>query len=94
MTGTAAFGAFVQLDESHCEGLLSAEILREAGFDYDGGAERWAARAGRRSIQHGSSVTVRVDRVDRILRRVDLGWVGSPKAKAAPRRAKRKRRTR
>lgn len=94
VTGTASFGAFVQLDESHVEGLLSAEQLGEAGFEYDGGSERWVARSGREAIRHGSSVEVRLDRVDRILRRVDLGWAGNERKADAPSRGRGRRRRR
>ena len=72
VTGVARFGLFIQLVENLVEGLARVEVLGPEWFAFD--AERFELRgsASGRSYRLGDSLRVRVDRVDRVLRRVDL----------------------
>jgi ribonuclease R len=72
VTGVAQFGLFVQLVDNQVEGLARVEILGPEWFDFD--ASRFELRGSQsgRAFRLGDQLRVRVDRVDRVLQRVDL----------------------
>ena len=88
VTGVARFGLFVQLVENLVEGLIRVEQLGDEWFEHD--AEGFALRGSEsgRCFRLGDRMRVRVDKVDRVLRRVDFSPVDgtSPRARTAGRR--------
>jgi len=96
VTGVARFGLFVQIEENLVEGLVRVEQLGEERFEYvENKMELRGDRSGKR-FRLGDALEVRVERVDRILRRVDFTLVSAEAPKAEPRgsRGKRRRRSR
>jgi ribonuclease R len=72
VTGVAAFGLFVQLSETLVEGLLRVERLgRDRYTFHEKRLELRGAGTGR-AYRIGDRLRVAVDRVDAVLRRVDL----------------------
>jgi ribonuclease R len=72
VTGVARFGLFVQISETLAEGLLRVERLGDEHFEYQ---ERRMELLGERSgasFRLGDPIRVVVDRVDPVLRRLDL----------------------
>ena len=93
VTGVTRFGLFVQLVDNLVEGLIRIELLGEEWFDFDEGRFELRGADSRKLFRLGDRLRVRIDRVDRVLLRVDF----SPEeAGGAPRpagRPGRKRRT-
>ncbi len=80
VSGVARFGLFVELRESLIEGLVRVERLGDDRFEFD---ERKMELRGSRTgrvFRLGDLLDVVVERVDPVLRRVDLGLVGGPAA--------------
>ncbi len=97
VTGVARFGLFVQLRETLAEGLVRVERLGADRFELlDRRMELRAERTGR-AIRLGDAVRVVVDRVDPVLRRLDLSldpsWAPTPSGRRerTPARAARRR---
>jgi ribonuclease R len=95
VTNVARFGLFVQIVENLVEGLIRVEQLGPEWFDYDAGRfELTGAESGKR-FRLGDRLKVRVDRVDRVLQRVDLSIVaGPPSRRRPPARSPRSKRSR
>ena len=86
VTGVTPFGLFVQLTENLVEGLVRAADLGEERFDFDDGRmELRGSRTGQ-AFRLGDRLTVRVDRVDRILQRVDFSLAGTGSAASSIRK--------
>lgn len=91
VTGVARFGLFVQLADSLVEGLVRAENLGDERFEFvESRHEMRGSRSGK-TFGLGDTIDVRVQRVDTVLRRVDLGLASS---EAAPSQAPEGRRRR
>jgi len=87
VTGVARFGLFVRLEESLVEGLLHVARLGDDRFEFhEGRQELRGARSGR-AFRLGDRLKVVLDRVDRILRRVDLSLSSLPGPRPEPRAA-------
>lgn len=85
--GVARFGLFVQLAENLVEGLLHVAQLGDERFEFhEGRQELRGARSGR-AYRLGDRLRVVLDRVDWILRRVDLSLAKTPGARSAARDA-------
>ena len=95
VTGVARFGLFVQLAENLVEGLLRVERLSRERFEYvESRLELRGVESGR-TYRVGERLRVRVDRVDRALRRVDFSLArhgAPPGPRARSQRGARKRR--
>jgi ribonuclease R len=101
VTGVARFGLFVQLDGGIAEGLVRIERLGREWFEFD--PVRHELRGAQTGVSHrlGDAMRVCVEKVDTVLRRVDLGPIEVRKAKperdragrapAAPQRRQRRR---
>jgi ribonuclease R len=76
VTGVARFGVFVQLDGGIAEGLVRVERLGQEWFDFDPVRHELRGATTGRVVRLGNPMRVRVERVDVVLRRVDLGPVG------------------
>lgn len=73
VTGVAAFGLFVQLTETLVEGLLRVERIGEdERFVYDQARQELRGERGGERFGLGQRLQVVVERVDAVLRRVDL----------------------
>jgi ribonuclease R len=101
VSGVARFGLFVQLDGGIAEGLVRIDRLGNEWFEFD--PVRHELRGAQTGAAHrlGDTMRVRVDRVDAVLRRVDLVPVGkapTPRTggrndrKSGPRSSARRRR--
>jgi ribonuclease R len=82
VTGVARFGLFVQLDGGIGEGLIRVNRLGDEWFEFD--PVRHEMRGSSSGTVHrlGDAMRVRIDRVDAVLRRVDLSPVDEHKAAA------------
>jgi ribonuclease R len=78
VTGVAPFGLFLQLTETLVEGLLRVEQLGGDRFAYDAARQELRAERGSARYGLGQPLQVVVQRVDTVLRRVDLGLEGAP----------------
>jgi ribonuclease R len=96
VTGVARFGVFVQLDGGIAEGLVRIERLGREWFDFDPVRHELRGASTGRVVRLGDPLRVRVERVDVVLRRVDLGPIDEPAkpAPVAPRAGKKKTRSR
>ena len=96
VTGVARFGLFIQLTENLVEGLVRVDQLGDERFEFN--EARFELRGSRSgsAFRLGDRMRVRIDRVDRILRRVDLSPVdpSGDAASAGSRRARRSGRRR
>ena len=76
ITGVAAFGVFVTLDDVFVEGLVHVSTLGSDYFHFDPVRHRLAGERSRRSFRLGDRMRVRVASVDPDERRVDFEPVG------------------
>lgn len=76
VTGVTRFGLFVQLVDNMVEGLVRVEQLGDDWFDWIESRFELRGRRSGRAYRLGDTLRVRVARVDRVLRRVDLVPVG------------------
>ncbi len=72
VTGVARFGVFVQLAGGIAEGLVRIERLGQEWFEFDPVRHELRGSATGRVFRLGDALRVRVERVDAVLRRVDL----------------------
>jgi len=87
ITGVARFGVFVQLEGGIAEGLVRIERLGQEWFEFDPVRHELRGSATGKTVRLGDTVKVRVDRVDAVLRRVDLSpIVDREPARARPER--------
>jgi ribonuclease R len=77
VTNVTRFGLFVQLVDNLVEGLVRVELLGSEWFEFDAGRFELRGAESGTAFRLGDRLRVRVDRVDRVLRRVDLSPVGS-----------------
>jgi ribonuclease R len=90
VTGVTHFGLFLQLETNLVEGLMHVEKLGDERFEFDAGRqELCGSRSGER-YGLGRRMRVRVERVDRVLQRVDFGPLNGG-AEAPRRRGSRRR---
>jgi ribonuclease R len=93
VTGVPRFGLFVQLVENLAEGLLHVDRLGDEWFEHDADAFALTGSETKVVYRLGDKLRVRVDRVDRLLRRVDLSLVNRPaipQKRRGPRRGRRR----
>ena len=76
VTGVAPFGLFVQLTENLVEGLLRAERLGADAFEHVPERQELRGRRTGETFRLGQRLRVVVERVDTVLRRVDLSLEG------------------
>jgi ribonuclease R len=72
VTGVARFGVFVQLDGGIAEGLVRIERLGQEWFEFDPVRHELRGSATGSVFRLGDPMRVRVEKVDAVLRRVDL----------------------
>ncbi len=76
ITGVAAFGVFLTLDEVFIEGLVHVSALGPGDFHFDPIRHRLSGERSRRSFRLGDRMRVRVAHVDLDERRVEFEPVG------------------
>ena len=81
ITGVAAFGVFVTLDEVFVEGLVHVSALGPDYFHFDPVGHRLSGERSRRSFRLADRMRVRVASVDPDERRVDFEPVGREHAR-------------
>jgi ribonuclease R len=74
VSAVTSFGAFVELDEPFVEGLIKLDSLGEQ-FTYDEVHMRLSAAKSGRAIELGDRVTVEIDNVSVLRRRIDFTLV-------------------
>jgi ribonuclease R len=92
VTGVTRFGLFVQLVDNLVEGLVRIELLGEEWFEFDEGRFELRGADSGKLFRLGDRLRVRVDRVDRVLLRVDFSPEEAATAARPGRRSGRKRR--
>ena len=93
VSGVARFGLFVQLSGGIGEGLLRVERLGGEWFEHDPARHELKTPRGERVYRLGDAIRVVVERVDTILRRVDLRLAeeSGPEPRARGRNRRRRR---
>ena len=93
VTAIAPFGVFVQIDAWAVDGLIRTEVLGDETWEVDAVRHRLLGASSGRVLQIGDRFDVRVDRVDPVLRRIDLSPAQPlPRAQAKASRPRRRRR--
>ena len=77
LTGVAAFGVFVTLDDVFVEGLVHVSALGSDYFHFDPARHTLSGERSRHAFRLGDRMRVRLTRVDLDERRVDFEPVGS-----------------
>jgi ribonuclease R len=72
VTGVTRFGVFVQLEGGIAEGLVRIERLGQEWFEFDPVRHELRGSATGAVFRLGDAIRVRVEKVDAVLRRVDL----------------------
>ena len=96
VTGVARFGIFVQLERGIAEGLVRIERLGQEWFEFDPVRHELRGSVTGRVYRLGDAMNVRVERVDALLRRVDLSPIverEATRAREVPQRRGRRSRS-
>jgi len=88
VTAVTPFGAFVRLSDALVEGLVHVSRLGGERYEFDEGRQELRGDRGT-VIGLGDLLRVRLDRVDVVLRRVDLSLAGTPPVTGSPARRSR-----
>ncbi len=83
---TTRFGFFVELEDLFVEGLVPIETLAGDRFGYDENTRKIIGHRTRREFSIGDEVTVRLDRIEALERKLQFSL-----AEPAPRQARRRR---
>ncbi len=75
VSAVTSFGAFVELDEPYVEGLIKLESLGNDQFDFDDVHMRLSGRKTGLAIELGDRVTVEINNVSVVRRRIDFTLV-------------------
>lgn len=76
ISGFSERGAFVELKDSHCEGMASYETFREP-FELDGSRLRIRGAYTGTVYRIGDPIEVRIVRTDLERRQIDMAWAPS-----------------
>jgi ribonuclease R len=85
INSTAKFGFFVELDELFVEGLVPIDFLPGERWNFQENTRRIVAERSRRELKIGDKVTVRLDRVDGVERKLLFSLVMPTRTSAPPR---------
>jgi ribonuclease R len=88
ISAVTSFGAFVELDEPYVEGLIKLESLGNDRFDFDDVHMRLSGQKTGLAIELGDRVTVEINNVSVVRRRIDFTLVAGASPKKAPRGGK------
>jgi ribonuclease R len=84
VSAVTSFGAFVEIESPYVEGLIKLDSLGDEQFSYDEIHMRLAGRRTGKSIELGDKVTVEINNVSVIRRRIDFTLVASASKPAVP----------
>ena len=90
ISAVTSFGAFVEIEEPFVEGLIKLDTLGDEPWDYDQVHMRLTGRKTGKMIELGDKVTVEINNVSVIRRRIDFTLLGishagkKPQHRAAP----------
>ena len=82
---TAKFGFFVELDDLFIEGLVPIDTLPGDRWNFHENTRRIVGERSRRELTIGDKVTVRLDRVDGVERKLHFSLVMPTRTSAPPR---------
>jgi ribonuclease R len=86
---TTKFGFFVELEGMYIEGLVPLDTLPGDRYAYNENTRKIVGQRSRREFSIGDEVTVRLDRIDPIERKLQFGVVEPEQRRAGRRRSKR-----
>jgi ribonuclease R len=84
VSAVTSFGAFVEIEEPFVEGLIKLESLGNEPFVYDEVHMRLAGTKTGKSIELGDKVTVEINNVSVIRRRIDFTLIAGGQTRAKP----------
>jgi ribonuclease R len=86
VSAVTSFGAFVELEEPFVEGLIKLESLGDDQFSFDEIHMRLSGRRTGATISLGDKVTVEINNVSVVRRRIDFTLVAAQTAGRKPRK--------
>lgn len=87
VSAVTSFGAFVEIEEPYVEGLIKLDALGDDEFSFDEVHMRLSGRRTGTTISLGDKVTVEINNVSVVRRRIDFTLVAAQSAGRRPRRA-------
>ena len=72
VTGVTEWGLYVEIDETHCEGMVPIRELDDDFYEYDERNYLMRGRRSRRTYQLGDPITIQVARADLIKKLLDF----------------------
>jgi len=87
VSAVTSFGAFVELDEPYVEGLIKLESLGDDQFQFDQVHMRLSGKRTGLTVSLGDRVTVEINNVSVVRRRIDFSLVTAQTTGRKPRKA-------
>jgi ribonuclease R len=87
VSAVTSFGAFVELEEPYVEGLIKLDSLGDDQFSFDEVHMRLSGQRTGTTISLGDKVTVEINNVSVVRRRIDFTLIAAQSAGRKPRRA-------
>jgi ribonuclease R len=87
VSAVTSFGAFVELEEPYVEGLIKLDSLGDEPFGFDEVHMRLSGQRTGTTISLGDKVTVEINNVSVVRRRIDFTLIAAQTAGRKPRRA-------
>jgi ribonuclease R len=87
VSAVTSFGAFVELEEPYVEGLIKLESLGDEPFSFDEVHMRLSGQRTGTTVSLGDKVTVEINNVSVVRRRIDFTLIAAQTAGRKPRRA-------
>jgi ribonuclease R len=87
VSAVTSFGAFVEIDEPYVEGLIKLDSLGDDQFSFDEIHMRLSGRRTGTTIALGDKVTVEINNVSVVRRRIDFTLIAAQTAGKKPRKA-------
>ncbi len=75
ISGVTEWGLYVELDETHCEGMIPVRDLDDDFYEFDEKNYYLIGRRTRRKYQLGDKITIQVARADLIKKQLDFALV-------------------
>ena len=72
ITGVTEWGIYVEVNETHCEGMVGARDLDDDYYEFDEKAMALIGRRTHRKYQLGDAVTIQVARADLVKKQLDF----------------------
>jgi ribonuclease R len=75
VSGLSDFGIFVELDESHCEGMIRLREINDDVYFFDSDNYRIQGHNTGQTIHLGDSVTVLINSADLVNKKLDFDLI-------------------